>query len=492
MIATNKAIVLGSGFAGMAGAALLAKNGLDVTVIEKNTTSGGRGRVFEDQGYRFDMGPSWYWMPDVYEQYYNEFGYTTADFYELKKLDPGFAVIFGQNEVMDIPADFEEICTLFESYETGAAEKLRRFIADGAYKYQVGMGEMVFQPAHSVIEFMKVRLLKDALKLQLLSSFKGHVREYFKDPRLLALMEFPVLFLGALPKNTPAMYSLMNFAGLKQGTFYPMGGFGRVAETFQKIAEEQGVKFKFQTDIHSIQIKDNRVVGLQNINDFYPADILLGTADYAHIERMLLPKSHRSYPTSYWDKRTFAPSALIFYLGINKKLEGLRHHNLFFEESFDQHAHDIYKDPKWPKNPLFYACCPSRTDESVAPAGKENLFLLMPLAIGLADSPSLREEYFEMLMERLEKFAGEPIREFIDYKKSYCINNFINDYNAYKGNAYGLANTLRQTAFLKPKMRSQKVSNLYYAGQLTVPGPGVPPTIISGQIAAKEILKHLN
>jgi phytoene desaturase len=490
-IQQHRIAVIGSGFAGMAASAVLAKDGAKVTVYEKNDIVGGRARTFEQLGFTFDMGPSWYWMPDVYESFYQLFGKTTADFYELVKLDPGFAVIFPENEVWDIPASFDQICELFEKTETASGDKLRKFIAEGEFKYHVGMGDMVYKPGHSITEFFSLKLFKDALKLDLFSSFSGHVRRYFKDPRLLALIEFPVLFLGAMPKDTPALYSLMNFSGLKQGTFYPMGGFGKVAQAFQQIALDEGVQFRTSQKVNFLEIQSGSINHLHSDGNSNPVDAVIGSADYQHIESNLLHKNYQSYPESYWESRTFAPSCLLFYLGINKKIEKLRHHNLFFDEDFEQHAVEIYKDKKWPERPLFYVCCPSKTDPSVAPEGSENVFVLMPIAIGLEDNETLRSAYYDRLMTRLEKFAGEDIRSHVVYKRSYATNDFVNDYNAYKGNAYGLANTLMQTAIFKPKMRSKKVKNLYYAGQLTVPGPGVPPSIISGRIAATELLKSL-
>ncbi len=491
MTSTKKIAVLGSGFAGLASAAILAKNGLDVSIFEKNSSAGGRARTFDANGFKFDMGPSWYWMPDVYEKFYNIFDYTTSDFYDLKQLDPGFAVIFKGNEIWDIPADFEQICVLFENIEKGAGEQLKRYIKDAEFKYKKGMYEFVYKPGHSILEFMSFKLWKDSIKLQLLTSFRNHTRKYFKDERILALMEFPVLFLGATPSDTPALYSLMNYAGLKQGTFYPMGGFGKVANAFQKIAENQGAKLYLNNEVDSITVNNGIADTIQSNGINYQTDYIIGSADYAHIEQKLLPKNARTYSDSYWNSRTFAPSSLLFYLGVDKKIEKLRHHNLFFDESFDQHAIEIYKTKKWPTKPLFYVCCPSKTDSSVAPEGKENIFILMPLAIGMEDSESIRETYFDMILERLEKFICEPLRLHISYKRSYCVSNFIADYNAFKGNAYGLANTLSQTAFLKPKLKSPKIKNMFYAGQLTVPGPGVPPSIISGQIAANELLKSL-
>ncbi|MCE7042623.1 NAD(P)/FAD-dependent oxidoreductase [Dyadobacter sp. CY312] len=487
----QKVAVIGSGFAGMAASAVLAKEGAKVTVYEQNEDIGGRARTFQSDGFTFDMGPSWYWMPDVYESFYQFFNKTTADFYELIRLDPGFAVIFPQNEVWDIPASFDEICDLFEQTESGAGEKLRKFIAEGEFKYKVGMGDMVYKPGHSITEFFSLKLFKDALKLDLFSSFSGHVRRYFKDSRLLALIEFPVLFLGAMPKDTPALYSLMNFSGLKQGTFYPMGGFGKVAAAFRQIAHDEGVEFRTSQKVNFLEIDAGLIHHLHSAGNSNPVDAVIGSADYEHIESKLLHKHYQSYSESYWESRTFAPSCLLFYLGVNKKIDKLRHHNLFFDEDFEQHAVEIYKDKKWPERPLFYVCCPSKTDPSVAPEGGENIFVLMPIAIGLQDSEEIRTEYYERLMTRLEKFVGEDVRNHVVFKKSYATTDFVNDYNAYKGNAYGLANTLMQTAIFKPKMRSKRVKNLYYAGQLTVPGPGVPPSIISGRIAAIELLKSL-
>ncbi|KAA0992526.1 phytoene desaturase family protein [Dyadobacter aurulentus] len=488
----RKIAVIGSGFSGMAAAALLAKAGNNVTVFEKNEMTGGRARTFSEGGFVFDMGPSWYWMPDVYERFFQKFGRTSADFYDLKKLDPGFAVIFGNAELIDIPGDFEEICALFESMEPGSAAKLRKFIAEGEFKYEVGMQDMVYKPGHSFTEFFSLGLLQKALKIQLFTSFSSHARQYFRDPRLLALIEFPVLFLGAMPRDTPALYSLMNFSGLKQGTYYPMGGFGKVAEAFQQIAESEGVTFRTGQRIEKLEISDGTIRQIRANGMLQNVDAVVGSADYQHIESTLLDPEYQMYPASYWESRTFAPSCLLFYLGISRKVDKLRHHNLFFDEDFGQHAVEIYKDKKWPTKPLFYVCCPSKTDPSVAPEGCENLFVLMPVATGLEDPEAIRERYFTLLMDRLEKFAGVPVREHIIFKRSYSVSDFKGDYNAYKGNAYGLANTLMQTAIFKPKMKSTKVTNLFYAGQLTVPGPGVPPAIISGQIAANELLKSLN
>jgi phytoene desaturase len=346
-------------------------------------------------------------------------------------------------------------------------------------------------PGISMIEFANKDLLKGVMRLQIFSSFSKHVRKYFSDPRLIALMEFPVLFLGAMPQETPALYSLMNYACLKLGTWYPMGGFGKIIEAMIKIAEAGGTSFNFSSPVERILVKNNKAYSIVANGKTIDFDAIVAAADYHHVEGKLLPPAYRNYTPNYWQKKTFAPSCLIYFIGLNKKIESLTHHTLFFDEDLLQHSKEIYKDPQWPARPLFYVCCPSKTDGEVAPPNHENLFFLMPIAPGLEDNESIREKYFHIMMERLQNHIGERITSHIDFKKSYCVDDFVADYNSYKGNAYGLANTLMQTAILKPGIRNKKIKNLFYAGQLTVPGPGVPPSLISGKIAAQQLLKYL-
>ncbi len=486
----KKIAIVGSGFAGISAATVLAEKGQEVHVYEKNEQIGGRARQFSADGFLFDMGPSWYWMPDVFEKYFNRFGHTASDFYELKLLDPSFSMVFEGNDEVEVPADFEELCTLFESIEKGSADKLRKFMAEAEYKYNVGINDLVYKPGLSLTEFADAKLFRDVFRLQIFSSFSKHVKKFFKHPKLVALMEFPVLFLGAMPEKTPALYSLMNFAGLKLGTWYPMGGFHKVIEGMKQIAEEKGVHFYANEPVSALQVKQNLVHHVSANGHSMDVDAVIGAADYHHIEKNLLAKEYRNYDEQYWDKKTFAPSCLLFYLGVNKKVKKLKHHTLFFDNNLKLHSEEIYLNAKWPTKPLFYVCCPSKTDPAVAPDNQENVFVLMPIAPGLEDNEKTREEYYHRLMKRLEDFVGEDIRKHVIYKRSYCVSDFKNDYNAYKGNAYGLANTLMQTAILKPKIKSKKVKNLFFAGQLTVPGPGVPPSIISGQVAANELLKQ--
>ena len=484
---SKKAVIIGSGISGLSSACFLAKEGWKVTVLEKNKTIGGRARQFSEQGFVFDMGPSWYWMPDVFESFYQKFGYSTSDFYELKRLDPSYRVYWPDQESTDIPANMEALEALFESLEPGSSLKLRSFLKDARYKYEVGMKDLVYKPSLKLKEFMDIRLLKGLFSMDLTNSFSAYIQRYFTNPKLLALLEFPILFLGAMPKDTPALYSLMNYADMELGTWYPMGGMYKFIEAFEKIALSLNVEIITDAEVRNFHKSNGEITHAVDVHGrTYNADVFISSADYQHTDRTLLNGS-ANYSEKYWNKRIMAPSALLYYVGINKRVENLRHHNLFFDESLEAHGKEIYKDPKWPTSPLFYLSAPSLTDPSVAPEGCENLFFLIPIAPDLRDDEETRERYFNILLDRLKSLTGNDIKDHIIYKRSFSISNFKNDYHAFKGNAYGLANTLSQTALLKPRIKNKNLRNFFYTGQLTVPGPGVPPSIISGEVVAKYI-----
>ena len=489
MSSKSKVAIIGSGFSGLSAACYAAKAGHEVHVYEKNDSIGGRARKFKtSNGYTFDMGPSWYWMPDIFDEFFQDFGYKTSDFYQLKRLDPQFEIVF-QEENVEFPNAVEQMIVLFESIEKGAGNQLQLFFEEAKKKYEIGMKQFVTKPCHSWFEFLSVSMAVSAIKLDLLSNYRSYVGSYFKHPYLRAIMEFPVIFLGASPKNIPALYSLMNYGGYHLGTWYPMGGFFEVIKAMEKIAINLGVKFHLNSKVERIHTRNHTVESLSINNEIHFFDKIIASSDYHHTEK-LLPKHLRNYTDEYWKKKTFAPSCLIFYLGINRKLPNLTHHTLFFENELDQHIEEIYSNRKWPKEPLFYLCCPSKTDPTVAPIGHENLFLLMPIANDLEDDEETRAFYLDQMIDRIEKKIGvQQLKSSIDFQRSYCLEDFKSDYNAYGGNAYGLANTLKQTAVLKPSIKNKKLKNLFYTGQLTVPGPGVPPSIISGKIVANELNK---
>ena len=490
-MAEKSVIVIGSGFAGLSAASFMAKEGWQVIVIEKNKTAGGRARQLKENGFTFDMGPSFYWMPDVFERYFAQFGKKVSDYYSLHRLDPSYR-IYWDDGYTDMPADFDELKKVFESIETGSGAKLEKYLKGAAYKYEVGINKLVYKPSRSLTEFMDWETISGVFKLQVFSSIKSHIAKYFQHPKLRQIMEFPVLFLGALPEDTPALYSLMNYADIKGGTWYPHGGFYAAVDGMYKLAVEVGVTFHFEEDVKEIIIKEGVVQTVSTDKAIYQTDAVISGADYHFTETKLLPAEYRSYSDAYWDKKVMAPSCLMYYVGLNKKLKQPVHHSLFFDVPFEQHGQEIYKDQKWPGAPLFYVSVCSLTDDTVAPLGCENIVFLIPIASGLeGDTEELREKYFQLIAKRMEKHTGESILDSIVYKKTFSVSDFVKEYNSFKGNAYGLANTLRQTAIFRPACQSKKVKNLFYTGQLTVPGPGVPPSLISGEVVAKQVIKAL-
>ena len=485
-------VVIGSGFAGLAAATTLAHAGHSVTLLEKNDTPGGRARLLRAEGFTFDMGPSWYWMPGVFDKYFETFGKRVSDYYDLKRLDPSYTVVFDRSDHMKVPALMHELEALFESLEAGAAKQLQVFLKQAAFKYEVGVNSLVYKPGRSLVEYIDPRLLFGLLKMDVFQSMHSHVRKFFKHDKLIRLMEFPVLFLGAVPENTPALYSLMNYADMGLGTWYPMGGMYKVVEAMVKLAEQNGVSILTGHEVEKIVVENGCARSVVTSKGTFNADVVVAGADYHHVDQHLLDYEHRNYSPGYWEKRTMAPSSLLFYIGLNKKLDNISHHMLFFDEDFGPHAREIYETPDWPGRPLFYLSATSVSDPSVAPDGCENLVLLIPIAPGLKDEEAIREKYYHIIMDRLERLIGQEVKSHVIFKKSYALKDFSNDYHAYRGNAYGLANTLRQTAILKPSLKNRHLKNLYYTGQLTVPGPGVPPSLISGQVVAKEVLKDFS
>ncbi|WP_435413178.1 phytoene desaturase family protein [Psychroserpens mesophilus] len=483
----NKNIaIIGSGFSALSASCYLAQSGYDVSIFEKNATVGGRCRQLVKQGFTFDIGPSWYWMPDIFEKFFGDFGKSVSDFYELDKLSPAYKIFF-KDEIITIGDTLDKICKEFERIESGSSKPLRKFISKAATNYDIAINKVVLKPGISPFELVTP---ETALRVdQFFKTISGEVRKHFKNPKLISTLEFPVLFLGAKPSNTPSFYSFMNYADFGLGTWHPKGGMYEVIKAMAALAESLGVVIHTNSTVQKINVTNNTASSAIINGEIKTFDVILSGADYHHSET-LLDQEFRQYSENYWSKKTFAPSSLLFYIGFDKKLNNVEHHNLFFDTDFETHAEEIYDNPQWPKDPLFYANFPSVTDKSMAPANCETGFFLIPIAPGIEDTDELRHQYFDLIISRFEKLTQQSVKNNIIFKDSFCIKDFIKDYNSYKGNAYGMANTLSQTAFLRPKLKSKKVNNLYFTGQLTVPGPGVPPSLISGKLVSELIKKH--
>lgn len=482
----KKIIIVGSGFSSLAAACYMQQAGHQVTVLEKNEQIGGRASIWESNGFKFDMGPSWYWMPDIFERFFNDFGKSASDYYILEKLSPAYRVFFGQQDWIDISDNLKNIISTFENIDKGSGKKLQSFMDKARKNYEIAMKDLVYQPGRSITELVS---LETAKRLNLfVKNISTDVKKITDNPKLQSILEFPVLFLGAKPQDTPAFYNFMNWADFGLGTWYPKGGMNKVVQGMKSLAEELGVQFKVNEEVINFNLNGIKVNSAQTLKETYEADIFISGADYAHTET-LLDEKRKNYSENYWDKKTFAPSSLLYYVGLNSPIKNVEHHNLFFDTDFGQHAKEIYDTKVFPKKPLFYANFPSISDESLAPQGMATAFFLIPVAVDLEDNEEIHEQYFDLILNRLEKNTGENVRDKIVYKKSFGVKDFKNRYHSCKGNAYGMANTLLQTSVLRPSIKNKHLNNLYYTGQLTVPGPGVPPALISGKVVSEYILK---
>jgi phytoene desaturase len=485
----KRAVVVGAGVGGLASAALLARAGFQVTVLEKNDSVGGRARIWEKKGFTFDMGPSWYLMPEVFEDFFRIFGRSRQQYYRLQELSPYYRVFFHPREWVDITPDRQQVLDLFESFETGGAKRLEKYLDRAKYKYDVAMKEFLYRDYGSVFEFLNARMLIEGTRLNVFGRLDRSVRRYFKDRRARQILEYAMVFLGTSPQAAPALYSIMSHVDLNLGVHYPIGGLSAVSAGIARLAEEQGVRIRLDSAVKRIKVDSGsaRATRVVTDQDEVETDVVLVNADYSFCETRLLEERYRSLTESYWRRRVFAPSMFILYLGLNKRLNNMVHHNLYFSENWTEHFDTIFKVPSWPQGPCFYVSCITKTDPQMAPEGQENVFVLVPVAPGLEDGDAFRERYAEQVIEHVENVIGEQFRSSIVVRRIFSHQDFIRDYNAHGGTALGLAHTLNQTAFFRPAFRSKKVKNLYYAGQYTHPGVGVPMVVIAAQVAAQLI-----
>lgn len=481
----------------MAAAARLAKDGFSVTVIERHAQAGGRARLWKKDGYTFDMGPSWYLMPDAFERFFAHFGRKVSDYYDLKKLDPAYRVFFGPGEAVDVPADRPGQRALFDRLEPGGGAKLDRYLDAAAYKYQVAVEDFLYRDYRTVFDFLNWRMLTEGLKLNVLGKLDAAVRRQFSDRRSRQILEYGMVFLGTAPADAPALYALMSHVDLTQGVFYPLGGLSAMAQGIRKLAEEQGVRFLLNTEATRIVTERGRAVcvlarGADGTELSLPGDAVLANADYAHVETDLLAPADCSFPRRYWEGRVVAPTLMLLYLGVNRRLERLLHHNLYFKPDWDGHFEAIFRRPAWPEEPCINVSCISKTDPDMAPPGCENVFVLVPVAAGLDDTDEVREAYADRIIRQLERVTGETIAPHIQVRRIYSHRDYAADYHAWKGTALGLAHTLMQTAVFRPPLRSRKVRNLHFAGQYTHPGIGVPMVLIAAEIAAGNLRRDMD
>jgi phytoene desaturase len=480
-------VVVGSGFGGLSTACYLADAGADVTVLEKNEQLGGRASRLHAEGFRFDMGPSWYLMPDVFEDFFADFGREPEQYYGLERLDPHYRIFFKDGDRVDLVPDFEENRALFESYEPGAGDALEAYLDQAAYTYDVGMEHFVYENRSRLRDFVDVDVLRYARGLSLLGTMQDHVEDYFDHPKLQQIVQYSLVFLGGAPTNTPALYNLMSHVDFNLGVYYPEDGMGGVVDGVVAMAEELGVDFRTDHPVAEIRGREGGfAVRTEDGREFFP-DEVVSDADYAHTEQELLRPEDRQYDADYWESRTYAPSAFLLYLGVEGDVDPLAHHTLVLPTDWDDHFETIFEDPGWPADPAYYLCVPSRTDDTVAPEGHSNLFVLVPIAPGLDDGPERRQAFRDLVLDDIAEHTGVDLRDRIVVEEQFAVSDFGERYNSTQGTALGLAHTLRQTSLLRPPHASSAVDGLYFTGSYTTPGIGVPMCLISGQLTVEEM-----
>ncbi len=487
---TKKAIIIGAGFGGLGTACLLAKDGWDVTVLEKNDQVGGRAGYFEAAGFRFDMGPSWFLMPDVFERFFESLGENIHDHVTLKKLSPSYRVTFkDQSQQLDIHSNLARDKKMFEAIEPGAGLQLETYLKQSEYVYKTAMEKFLYKNYDNAKSLMSWQLAKEAHKLSLLKTMDQYVSKYFQDSRLQQIMQYPLVFLGASPYNAPALYNLMSHVDFNQGVYYPMGGLYEVTKALERVARKHGVTFRLQTAATQIVTKNGKAVGVTTDGDeTLTADVVISNADPHFTESKLLDAGERDHTERYWQSRTLAPSALLMYLGVDKKYPSLTHHNLVFSNDWQKNFAQIYDKPMLPEDPSFYVCAPSVTDKTVAPKGQENLFVLVPIAAGLTINHDELEDYADRILSTMEAELKLPdLRKHITYKRLFGPDDFTERYNSFQGTGLGLAHTLKQTALWRPSNKSKKVSGLYYVGANVHPGIGLPTCLISAELVASRL-----
>jgi phytoene desaturase len=487
----KKVAIIGAGFGGLSAAAYLARDGYDVTVYEKNSQPGGRAIVTKSKGFVFDMGPSWYMMPDLFDDFFADFGYKTSDFYKLVQLKPSYRV-YNQDTKFDVSSKNHEGIKILEESFPGVSKGLQQYLSVTGNEYDYIRKHLLDKDYLQLQDTFNRKTFGMLGKPERLRSYHYRVNKYVKNKDAQKILEFMTVFMGGSPQNIPGIYSLLGYVDMELGIWYPMGGFGEVVKQFENLAKDQGAKFVYNSEVSKIKSQNGLASSLEVNGKVLPFDIVIANADYHHVDNDLLDGSKRGYSESYWTRRTLSPSAILAYLGVDKKVPGLLHHTMFFDADWHGHFDQVFKNKAWSEKPLFYVGTPSKTDPTVAPKGQENIIILAPMANGLNPTKKQANDLIDSLIKRMEDKIGHKFAKDIIYKNVVDHEFFEQTFNSYQGNAFGLAHSLKQSALFRPRMQSKKLKNLFYVGQYTNPGTGVPMVVLSGKIVSKAVGKRIS
>lgn len=498
-------VVIGGGIAGLASAALLAKDGHEVTLLEGRSSVGGRAGSWERDGFRFDTGPSWYLMPEVFDHFFRLLGTTAEEQLQLVTLDPGYRVLFeGIAEPIDITASRQENLEMFERIEPGSRRRMEKYLDSARDVYEIAKKRFLYSSFANIRPLLRRDVLSrtGTLVSLLLTPLATLVRRTVKDSRLQQILGYPAVFLGSSPYIAPSMYHLMSHLDLEGGVMYPMGGFTQLIGRIEALAEAQGVTIVRDSPVTAINSRDGVVTGVDYADASgtprtLVADIVVSAADLHHTETELLPTALQTFPQEYWNKKVPGPSALLIYLGVKGELPQLEHHTLFFARDWKAGFDKIFgENPSIPDPASIYVCKPSGIDRSTAPDGYENLFVLVPIpadpTIGKGDVDGDGDTRIETLADRvitqISVWAGIPdLASRVTLRRTLGPGDFASDLNSWRGTALGPAHTLGQSAMFRAGNKSRKVEGLFYAGGSTIPGIGLPMCLISAEVVLKRI-----
>ena len=495
-VSDKKVVIIGAGLGGLSAGALLAKRGYQVSILEKNEKVGGRANIFTAEGFTFDMGPSWYLMPDIFEHFYKLMDEDINEHLNLVKLSPSYRVFFPGDKdypVLDIHSDLEKDLPTLEKLEPGVTPKIKKYLQLSGEQYEIAKRGFMYRNYNSVLDFLSWDIMKEGRRMNPLQTMEKYLNKWFKDDRLKKILEYTLVFLGSAPSKTPALYNIMNFIDFDMGVYYPKGGIYEIVESLSSIATKNGAQIRTNAAVNKIVVENKTATGVElESGEIIDADYVISNADLWFTETQLLEKQHQTYPEKFWEKTVMGPSAFIMYLGLNAEIPSLTHHNLRFGKDWKKNFSEIFDQPQLPSDPSYYVCKPTHTDTNVAPEGQDILFTLVPIPAGLKLSDEEMSSYRDKLIEMMKSDLNLPnLEDMIVYERSYWADDFKRDYNAYKGTALGMAHTLKQT-LLRPGNKSKKVKNLLYTGAGTNPGIGMPICLISGELAYKRIenIKH--
>lgn len=489
----SKVVIIGGGIGGLAAANLLAKAGYDVHVYEQHSQLGGRAGEKVIKGFRFDTGPSWYLMPDVFKQYFNLFNRNVAKELSLLRLKPAYKVFYESRQPITVTSYLTNDAKTFEAIEPGAGKALERYVAASEEAYQMAIKHFLYTNFDRKHELLHADIMKRSVQLArlLFTPIHTHVQKFVRTKALQQILEYPMVFLGSSPFTAPAMYSLMSALDFKEGVYFPKKGMYTIVELLVSIGKEQGVQYHTGEEVRQIQTKQGIATGVTlKSGEQVSADIVISNADLHHTETRLLEAENRSYPNTYWSKKEAGISGLLIYLGVKGALPQLEHHNLFFVDNWKENFTAIYEDKKLPSSASLYVSRTSATDPTTAPKGHENLFVLVPLPTGFSiDRAELTKLTDHFINEIAQHMEVPDLADRIVYRESFGPDQFKEKFHAWQGTALGVSHLLTQSAFWRTSNKSKKVKNLYYVGANTTPGIGVPMCIISAELVFKRIAK---